>query len=74
MEDYELGTQLYGSWAEQVVALGGSVSAEHGIGKLKTRLLRLMYGEEGIRQMRQVIGVFNPEGRLNRGNIVGEED
>jgi len=72
MEDYEKGKQLYRGWAEQVVALGGSVSAEHGIGKLKTQLLRLMYGEEGIEQMRQIINVFNPEGRLNRGNIVGD--
>jgi len=72
MEDYEKGKQLYRGWAEQVVALGGSVSAEHGIGKLKTQLLRLMYGEEGIEQMRRIIDVFNPEGRLNRGNIVGD--
>ena len=72
MEDYERGRQLYRGWAEQVVALGGSVSAEHGIGKLKSELLRLMYGDEGIEQMRQVIEVFNPDGRLNRGNIVGD--
>ena len=72
LEDYEKGKQLYRGWAEEVVALGGSVSAEHGIGKLKTELLRLMYGDEGIEQMRQVIDIFNPEGRLNRGNIVGD--
>jgi D-lactate dehydrogenase (cytochrome) len=72
MEDYERGRQLYRGWAEQVVAMGGSVSAEHGIGKLKTDLLHLMYGEEGIEQMRRVIEVFNPGRRLNRGNIVGD--
>ena len=72
MEDYERGKKLYRSWAEEVVALGGSISAEHGIGKLKVELLRLMYGDEGIEQMGRVIGVFNPDGRLNRGNIVGE--
>jgi D-lactate dehydrogenase (cytochrome) len=72
MEDYESGRTLYRGWAEEVVALGGSVSAEHGIGKLKTELLRLMYGDEGVTQMGRVIEVFNPEGRLNRGNIVGE--
>jgi len=72
MEDYQRGKQLYRSWAEEVVALGGSVSAEHGIGKLKTDLLRLMYGDEGIGQMGRVIELFNPDRRLNRGNIVGE--
>ncbi len=72
MEDYERGKQLYRGWAEEVVALKGSVSAEHGIGKLKIELLHLMYGDEGMKQMRQVIDVFNPDGRLNRGNIVGD--
>ena len=72
MEDYQRGKQLYRVWAEEVVALGGSVSAEHGIGKLKTDLLRLMYGDEGIGQMGRLIELFNPDGRLNRGNIVGE--
>jgi D-lactate dehydrogenase (cytochrome) len=71
MGDYERGRLLYRGWAEEVVAMGGSVSAEHGIGKLKTGLLRLMYGDEGIQQMRKVIAVFNPDGLLNRGNIVG---
>jgi D-lactate dehydrogenase (cytochrome) len=72
MQDYQTGKRLYGGWAAEVVAMGGSVSAEHGIGKLKTELLHLMYGDEGIGQMRKVIALFNPEGLLNRGNIVGD--
>jgi D-lactate dehydrogenase (cytochrome) len=49
------------------------VSAEHGIGKLKTELLRQMYGDDGVEEIRRVIKVFNPDGRLNRGNVVGLE-
>jgi D-lactate dehydrogenase (cytochrome) len=71
MEEYQEGRALYGHWAEEVVRLGGSVSAEHGIGKLKTDLLRLMYGNEGIREMRQLIESFNPGQRMNRGNMIG---
>jgi len=70
-EEYQKGRQLYRGWAEEVVAMGGTVSAEHGIGKLKTELLQRMYGESGVEQMRRVIAAFNPDGRLNRGNIVG---
>lgn len=70
-EEYQRGRQLYRGWAEEVVNMGGTVSAEHGIGKLKTELLQRMYGESGVEQMRRVIAVFNPDGRLNRGNIVG---
>ncbi len=72
-EEYKRGRELYQDWAEEVVATGGSVSAEHGIGKLKTELLHLMYGGGGMAEMRRVIEVFNPNGRLNRGNVVGLE-
>lgn len=69
MEDYEAGRALYLDWARRVVALGGSVSAEHGIGKLKTAMLALMYGEDGVAQMRTLKRCFDPQGRLNRGNL-----
>ena len=71
IEEYREGRALYVQWAEEVVRLGGSVSAEHGIGKLKTDLLRLMYGDAGIREMRRLIESFNPGQRLNRGNMIG---
>jgi len=71
LEEYRCGQQLYKGWAEAVVGMGGTVSAEHGIGKLKVELLRVMYGEQGLQQMRRTIEVFNPGFRLNRGNMVG---
>ncbi|MEI8243264.1 MAG: FAD-binding oxidoreductase [bacterium] len=69
MQEYALGKALYESWARQVVAWGGSVSAEHGIGKLKVNLLQVMYGTEGIAQMRALKRVLDPEGRLCAGNL-----
>jgi D-lactate dehydrogenase (cytochrome) len=69
MEDYARGKELYLSWAEQVVAWGGSVSAEHGIGKLKAAFLQLMYGDEGIAEMRALKAAFDPGGMLNPGNL-----
>lgn len=51
------------------VELGGTVSAEHGIGKIKHVYLNMMYGEKGIEQMRQVKKSFDPDGILDRGNI-----
>jgi D-lactate dehydrogenase (cytochrome) len=64
-----LAKELYARWAAEVVAMGGTVSAEHGIGKLKKDLLRLMYGERGVGEMREVKRVFDPAGRLNPGNL-----
>ena len=65
--EYEQGKALYQSWAGHVVAMGGSVSAEHGIGKLKTGMLALMVGEEGVAQMRALKKIFDPGCVLNPG-------
>ena len=73
MEEYEVGKAIYLGWAREVIHhMGGTVSAEHGIGKLKVALLKEMYGEEGVRQMRAVKQAFDPEFRLNRGNLFEE--
>ncbi|HNT37320.1 MAG TPA: FAD-linked oxidase C-terminal domain-containing protein, partial [bacterium] len=69
LEEYEKGRELYLNWAHEIVELGGSISAEHGVGKLKTNLLKTMYGANGIEEMRSVKSVFDPHNRLNPGNL-----
>jgi D-lactate dehydrogenase (cytochrome) len=71
LDDYTRGKALYIEWAKAVVAMGGTVSAEHGIGKLKVDLLRAMVGDDGLAQMRAVKRLFDPDFRLNRGNVLG---
>jgi len=69
MEEYERGKALYLEWAKQVVEWGGSVSAEHGIGKIKRDFLKLMYGDDGIEEMKRLKECFDPMNLLNRGNL-----
>lgn len=69
MAEYEQGKAQYLEWAVAVVRMGGTVSAEHGIGKLKAPFLRLMMGDDGIEEMRRVKKIFDPECRLNPGNL-----
>jgi D-lactate dehydrogenase (cytochrome) len=70
-EEYRRGRELAERWAEQATASGGTISAEHGVGKLKVELLRKMYGSDSIGQIRRLIELFNPGRRLNRGNMIG---
>ncbi len=67
--DYDAGRELYLRWAGTVVGMGGTISAEHGVGKLKRELLELMYGAAGIREMRDLKRCFDPAFLLGRGTM-----
>ncbi len=54
-----------------VASLGGSISAEHGIGIAKTRWLHLTRTSEDIATMRSIKSALDPAGRLNPGVIFG---
>ncbi|MDD5482996.1 MAG: FAD-binding oxidoreductase [Kiritimatiellae bacterium] len=68
-DEYRRGKELYLWLARTILKWGGTVSAEHGIGKLKKPFLALMFGEEGIAEMRRVKKTFDPEDRINPGNM-----
>ncbi|MBA2333561.1 MAG: FAD-binding oxidoreductase, partial [Blastocatellia bacterium] len=53
--------------------LGGTVSAEHGIGKLKSKYLQVMMGERYINEMVELKRAFDPKGILGRGNMFDEK-
>lgn len=67
--EYEKGKNVYKEIYKKAVGLGGTISAEHGIGKLKTDYLVLMYGEENIRKMAELKRVLDPNFILGVGNI-----
>lgn len=54
---------------DAAIALGGTVSAEHGIGILKRAALARMKPREQIALMRRIKALFDPENRLNPGKI-----
>jgi len=69
MEEYTTGKELYLDWAKQIIKMEGSISAEHGIGKIKAPFLELMYGKDGIEEMKKLKIPFDPANILNKGNL-----
>ncbi|HZH91359.1 MAG TPA: FAD-binding oxidoreductase [Pyrinomonadaceae bacterium] len=70
------GTQareIYGQFVKRAVGAGGTISAEHGVGKIKRDYLRTLYGDEHLRQMAALKRAFDPACILGRGNIFAEE-
>ena len=55
---------------EVVLRLGGSVSAEHGIGQLKRGLLRQVKDPVALEIMRAIKLALDPNGILNPGKVL----
>jgi FAD/FMN-containing dehydrogenase len=67
--EFEAGQRLMLHFARHAVELGGTVSAEHGLGKRKAHLLALQYTPAQIESMQQVKLRLDPQWLLNRGNL-----
>jgi len=52
------------------LALGGTISGEHGIGLSKAKYLPLEIGPAGIKVMSGIKRAFDPKGLLNPGKII----
>ena len=72
-EEATKSREIYLRFVKRAVEVGGTVSAEHGIGKLKREYLRLLYSEDHLREMAALKRAFDPAGILGRGNIFSEE-
>lgn len=71
-EELETAKELYRGICRKAVELGGCVSAEHGIGKLKRNHFRDMAGDEAIAQFQRLKRHIDPQWILGRGNLFEE--
>lgn len=69
LEELGRGKQLCDYLCESAILIGGTFSAEHGVGKLKKHYLKMMMGESNVSFMRDVKKLFDPNYVLGRGNL-----
>ena len=55
---------------DAVVAAGGSISAEHGIGQMKRTELARLAGPARIGALRAIKAAFDPQGLFNPGKLI----
>ena len=67
--DVESGKEALLEFGREVLKRGGAPLAEHGVGRnpVKQELLKMMYGEEGIVEMRRIKQAIDPEWKLSPG-------
>lgn len=68
-DEFLRGKMIYKMICQKAVELGGTVSAEHGIGKNKREYLLMMYGEEAINEMIAMKKALDPNMILGSGNL-----
>ncbi len=61
---------IYNILVKQILEWNGTVSAEHGIGKLKKNYFSQMVGESSLEELRSIKKMFDPNLFLGRGNIL----
>jgi len=67
--DFDSGQALMIEFARQAAVFGGTVSAEHGLGKRKAKLLSIQYTPEQIEAMKDVKRRLDPHWLLNPGTL-----
>lgn len=73
-EEYEAGHRIFEKWARDVHRMGGSISAEHGAGKIKRKLALIMYGPDRMRMLNELKHTFDPCGLLGPENVLTPEE
>jgi len=72
-EEGKRARELYVKFLKHAASVGGTLSAEHGVGKLKREYLKLFYSEAQLLEMARLKLAFDPNGILGRGNIFDEK-
>ncbi|MCM8798967.1 MAG: FAD-binding oxidoreductase, partial [Candidatus Omnitrophica bacterium] len=72
-EEFIKTKNIYTEMVKKVVEMGGTVSAEHGIGKLKHKYLEMMFGEGAIKEMAYLKKQLDPALILGLDNIFPKE-
>ncbi|MBM2813341.1 MAG: FAD/FMN-containing dehydrogenase [Ignavibacteria bacterium] len=68
-EERKRAYEFYDAYIEHSLKLGGTVSAEHGIGKLKKKYLNKMFGQEAINGMKAIKQILDEKYLLNVGTL-----
>jgi len=74
LKEMKKGLLIYQKFAKKAVDLGGTISAEHGVGKIKKEFFSIMFSKKELKEMRAVKNALDPVCMLNPGNVLEIEE
>merc|ERR1712142_71130 len=73
-EEFKKCKDVANKMARSAIALGGTCTGEHGVGRGKMSLLEEQYGGDGIDVMRQIKSALDPLYIMNPGKVFTREE
>jgi len=70
LKEMKEGLLIYREFAKKAVDLGGTISAEHGVGKIKKEFFSIMFSDTNLKEMKAVKNALDPGCMLNPGNML----
>jgi D-lactate dehydrogenase (cytochrome) len=70
LKEMKEGLLIYREFAKKAVDLGGTISAEHGVGKIKKEFFSIMFSDKELKEMKAVKHALDPGCMLNPGNML----
>jgi len=70
--EYGICIEIYDEWAKWAAERGGTISAEHGVGRLKAGMLQYMVGTADMERCRIIKHFFDRKGILNQGVLFNQ--
>ena len=70
LKEMKEGLLIYREFAKKAVHLRGTISAEHGIGKIKKEFFSIMFSDTKLKEMKAVKNALDPGCMLNPGNVL----
>ena len=64
-----LAQKTYTALVNQILKWGGTISAEHGVGKLKKEYYHKMIGNKALAELREIKKSLDPQNRFGVGNL-----
>ena len=61
--------KTYTALVSQILKWGGTISAEHGVGKLKKEYYHKMIGDQALAELREIKKSLDPQNRFGVGNL-----
>ncbi len=73
-ETFARWAALKSAASREIVAAGGTISHQHGVGRDHAPYLEAEKGSLGLAAIRDLVARFDPDGLMDRGPLLGDED